>query len=157
GSNPPPVVPFLNLPSLGKKRHGSGGWRGQGPRESPSELGLGLPIDGSGHRDWTVTSPGRPMAGLGGVLVSAGRAMVTAPGRPRSSRLSREDEGAASGEYSGEGNGGGSDDDGVVTSDDSGSGGSISVGYVSGCSGSTDIEFLRRRAEAKLLSLQRGE
>lgn len=186
GGRPPRAyVPFLNLPASngkangnsGKERrrqhaHGLGGSSSSansssnGGRDSPSLL----PSVYSPSGERRNRRRGRPLAGVGGVLVSPGRAMLTGPGRPGTgaSSSSRTMFGDTDSEYghprpprrrfgSGSGRGrrgnrGRSGDRNNPTGDEELSDGDDSCG-----SGSTDVEFLRRRAEAKLRSLDRRE
>lgn len=173
GGRPPRAyVPFLNLPaSNGKAERTNSRWRrrkqGHGRGEdrgsvngsskdddgSPSLLPSVYPAAGRdrGRR--------RPLAGVGGVPISPGRAMLTGPGRPgtgesssSSSRtlfgLTKSDRGHGRPGRRRRRLGGGSN----PADDEALSDGGDSVG-----SGSTDVEFLRRRAEAKLRALDRQE
>lgn len=169
GGRPPRAyVPFLNLPASNGSANGNKGkWRrrthghersgsvsdGSAPSLLPSvyssaEKGGGV------HR-------GRPLAGMGGVPISPGRAMLTGPGRPGtgasfSSRITFGDTDSENGRLRRShrrlGGGGGGGGGNTPTGDEELSDGGDSVG-----SGSTDVEFLRRRAEAKLRSLDRQE
>lgn len=136
GRRPRPFVPFLNLPRSDARRSGR--------REHQQETIV--------NRDSpTPTSPigglrrGPPLAGVGGVLVSAGRAMLTGPGRPgtgmsaSSSRIFGDTSRARDRQCS------------------SGGGDEETDGGDSDGSGSTDVGFLQRRATAKLRSLERRE
>ncbi|CAB1112942.1 unnamed protein product [Ectocarpus sp. CCAP 1310/34] len=162
GRPPRAFVPFLNLPVLNGKASGNTSkerrWasRGSDGSDSPSFLPpvYSAAVNGRSKRR------GRPLAGIGGVLVSPGRAMLTGPGRPGT--------GATSPERPAYGEAGsvhhrrrqsrrrarreGVDRDSISIGDEEFSDDCDSVG-----SGSTDVEFLRRRAEAKLQSLDRQE
>lgn len=187
GGRPPRAyVPFLNLPaSNGMANRNSG----KALRRRQDSHGLGRvsgSVNSSSNSD-DSPSPflfthsvskggrnrrrGRPLAGVGGLLVSPGRAMLTGPGRPGTGASSslRKMFGDTDSEYGNPGRsrrrfdsggvcggcGGNCDRSGDCNNpsgDDKISDGSDSVG-----SGSTDVEFLRRRAEAKLRSLDRQE
>lgn len=152
GGRPPRAyVPFLNLPASDSKE-GSHKRRSSRRQEGSSASGresLSLPCAYSGR---VRRGRGRPLAGIDGVPVSPGRAMLTGPGRPgtgtsgSSSRI-LGDTGRKNGRRRQHRRGGVN-----PRVDGESSDGSESVG-----SGSTDVEFLRRRAEAKLRSLERRE
>ena len=170
GRPPRAYVPFLNLPaSSGSTSGGNGTWRrrkhghgrGGGVRDG-SALSL-LPSVYSSAEKGRNAHRGRPLAGVGGVPISPGRAMLTGPGRPGtgasfSSRMTFGDTDSENRRFrrrrrrrSG-GSGGGGSGGKTPMGDEELSDGGDSVG-----SGSTDVEFLRRRAEAKLRSLDRQE
>lgn len=176
GGRPPRAfVPFLNLPAFdakggsgnGRRRrkhgeHNADGIDGVNSPPVPSYVGVGGPP--------SRIQRGRPLVGVGGVPVSPGRAMLTGPGRPGtgtsevSSRVfedtEREDGRGRrrrrrhGGDGGGDGDGGGGGGGGFRPPRNDGE---LSDGGDSIASGSTDVEFLRRRAEAKLRSLQRQE
>lgn len=159
GGRPPRAyVPFLNLPKFsdakGRSRQRDNAANPHQRHRNDSGLSF--------TRGHVGSSRHRPLAGVGGVLVSAGRAMLTGPGRPgtggtsswRSSSPSAlldadggEDEANRHRRWRRRRSGstGGNRDGDASDGDDS-------VG-----SGSTDVEFLRRLAEAKLRSLERRE
>lgn len=175
GGRPPRAfVPFLNLPAFKDKDSRAVLQNGSGTheRDRQREQAIGAtyrPLSRVGKqgegRDW---HRGRPLAGIGGLLVSPGRAMITGPGRPGSAtseipslthsdvqdedgrtrrrrrrhRRSRRRRGCDSGNHS----------ERSPEAD-----GNTSDGVESSASGSTDLDFLRRRAEAKLISLERRE
>ncbi len=174
GGRPPRAyVPFLNLPaSNGKAERTHRRWR---RRKQEHWLGEDTgSVNGSSKGDQqgspsllpSVYPPTgrdrgrrRPLAGIGGVPISPGRAMLTGPGRPGTgeSSSSRTTYGLTKSDRAGHGGpgrrrrrfeGGGSN----PLDDEQLSDGGDSVG-----SGSTDVEFLRRRAEAKLRALDRQE
>lgn len=162
GRPPRAFVPFLNLPALNCKANGNDSkerrWdsRGSDDGDSPSFLPpvYSAAVTGRSKRR------GRPLAGIGGVLVSPGRAMLTGPGRPGTGAISperpaygetdigyhRHRQSRRRARREGADRGNTSIDDEEYSDD------CDSVG-----SGSTDVEFLRRRAEAKLKSLDRQE
>lgn len=166
GRPPRAYVPFLNLPASNSSANRSKGKR----RRQKHRLGRdGSVSDGSASSLFpSVYSSdekgrnahrGRPLAGMGGVPISPGRVMLTGPGRPgtgasSSSRMPFGDTGSENHRLRrprrrlGGGGGGGN----TPMGDEELSDGGDSVG-----SGSTDVEFLRRRAEAKLRSLDRQE
>lgn len=184
GGRPPRAyVPFLNLPASNGKANGNSGKarrrrqdaHGRGVSSSSVNNSSGgdslFPLMHSGAEEGRYRQRGRPLAGVGGLLVSPGRAMLTGPGRPGTeaspslrtmvgdtdgeyghARRSRRHFGSSSGNRGNRGNRDRSDGCNIPTSDAEFSDGSDSVG-----SGSTDVEFLRRRAEAKLRSLDRRE
>lgn len=185
GGRPPRAyVPFLNLPksngntnaSSGKARrhrqdvHGLGGniSRVNSSSNGFDSTSFPFPFIHSVSEEGRKGQRGRPLAGVGGLLVSPGRAMLTGPGRPGTgaSSSSRTIFGDTDSEYgtlkrsrrrsgSGAGNRANRDRSGdckKLAGDEEFSDGSDSVG-----SGSTDVEYLRRRAEAKLRSLDRRE
>ncbi|CAM9579501.1 unnamed protein product [Ectocarpus sp. 4 AP-2014] len=162
GRPPRAFVPFLNLPVSNGKANGNNSkerrWasRGSDGSDSPSFLPpvYSAAVNGRSKRR------GRPLAGIGGVLLSPGRAMLTGPGRPGTGATSSERPA-----YGAAGSGHhrrrqsrrracreGADRGSTTIGDDELSDDCDSVG-----SGSTDVEFLRRRAEAKLKSLDRQE
>ena len=170
GGRPPRAyVPFLNLPASngkadgfndkrGRRRHGHGLGEGGGSVNGSSKDGDGSPslLPSAYPPAGKDRGRRRPLAGIGGVPISPGRAMLTGPGRPgtgesSSSRTTfgitksgRSRPGRRRRRFGGDGSNPAGDED---FSD-----GGDSVG-----SGSTDVEFLRRRAEAKLRSLDRQE
>lgn len=184
GRLPRPYVPFLNLPKSGGARevvyrgwNGGGSTGGEehhrshrrrGPAVASGDVDMNSGLDnrqmGGGRRE-------RPLAGMDGVLVSAGRAMLTGPGRPgttRTSPSSRFSSSRASSRTYFNVDGINSDGGRGTSSCRSvrrqvrqrhRGGGSdfMSDGADSVASGSTDVEFLRRRAEAKLRALERRE
>lgn len=187
GGRPPRAyVPFLNLPkSNGKASASSGKARrhrqdvdrlgGSISRVNSSSIGgvdstslFPFPFINSVSEEGRNGQRGRPLAGVGGLLVSPGRVMLTGPGRPGTgaSSSTRTIFGDTDSEYgnlkrsrrrsgSGTGNRANRDRSGdckKLAGDDELSDGSDSLG-----SGSTDVEYLRRRAEAKLRSLDRRE
>lgn len=157
GGRPPRAyIPFLNLPAFASKPS-SGDVRRrhirQGSADGSDSSPLPPPYDGPGRQ-----CRGRPLVGVGGVPVSPGQAMLTGPGRPgtgtsgSSSRMfgdsESEDIRRRRRRHRRARGGSGSN---PATDGDLSDGGD-SVG-----SGSTDVDFLRRRAEAKLRSLERHE
>lgn len=150
GSRPPrPYIPFLNLPCSGETT----------PRQAQSSYGLDggkssvLPVVNDSAR-WRKS----PSAGAGRYLVSAGRTMIRGLPQRGSTDIS-DSPSKASGEEGSE------DSDKPYRrrhrrgpyrwrnySNDVSSQGVDTVR-----SGSTDVEYLRRRAEAKLRSLERRE
>lgn len=154
GGRPPRAyIPFLNLPALRGKNGCGKGWR-RHAREGADASISGSRAFSPGHSGEGQQQRGRPLAGIGGVLVSPGQILLTGPGRPAtgvsgsSSRVSEHTEGEDGntqrrrrrrGDFNSTGDAGLSD-------------GGDSIG-----SGSTDVEFLRRRAETKLRSLERQE
>lgn len=181
GRLPRPYVPFLNLPKSGGARgvvyRGWNGGGSGGSQQHDRGRGAAVASDGvdmnSGLDDRQTRGGGRdrPLAGMSGVLVSAGRAMLTGPGRPgtaRTSPSSRLSSSRSSSRTYFGGHGIGSDCGRGTPSCRSvrrqvrqrrRGGGSdfMSDGADSVRSGSTDVEFLRRRAEAKLRALERRE
>eukprot|EP00752_Nemacystus_decipiens_P012874 g11397.t2 len=173
GGRPPRAfVPFLNLPaSSGSATSGSKGkWRrrkhghGGGGSVSGGRTPPLPPVHSSAEKRRNA-SRARPLVGVGGVPISPGRAMLTGPGRPgtgasSSSRMTFGDTDSGNGRrrrprrrLGGRGGGGGGGGGGNTPMGD----GELSDGGDSVGSGSTDVEFLRRRAEAKLRSLDRQE
>lgn len=169
GGRPPRAyVPFLNLPPAnGSKARGDSseerrrtGGSGKGfvndGGDSPSFL-PSVHASAGGRRS---RLRGRPLVGVGGVPVSPGRAMLTGPGRPgtENSVASLTTSGRADNEF-----GRRRRSRRRFGRRVSGAGGSpageegLSDGGDSVESGSTDVEFLRQRAEAKLRSLDRLE
>ena len=171
GGRPPRAfVPFLNLPASNAKGGGSGHRRrrrkpGQISADADGGADFSPPVPSFvGLGDHAQTQRGRPLVGVGGVPVSPGRAMLTGPGRPGtgdsgiSSPMFEDTEREEDGRrrrrrYRGGGSRGGGDEGCRHPRNDRES----SDGCDSVASGSTDVEFLRRRAEAKLRSLQRRE
>lgn len=174
GGRPPRAfVPFLNLPAFDAKGGTGSGRRRRRQGENNTDRADGvdsLPIPsyvGVGVGDPpSRIQRGRPLIGVGGVPISPGRAMLTGPGRPGtgtsevSSRMfedtEREDgRGRRRRKHGGDGDDGGGGGRGGFRHQNNDGG--LSDGGDSIASGSTDVEFLRRRAEAKLRSLQRQE
>lgn len=173
GRPPRAYVPFLNLPASSGSASGTKSrWpprkHGQGRGDSVSDGSTPslLPPVYSSTEKGRNAQRGRPLAGMGGVPISPGRAMLTGPGRPgtgasSSSRMTYGDTGSENshrrrprrrvGVGGGVGLGDG-DRNNSSMGDEELSDGGDSVG-----SGSTDVEYLRRRAEAKLRSLDRQE
>ncbi|CAN0229795.1 unnamed protein product, partial [Scytosiphon promiscuus] len=168
GGRPPRAyVPFLNLPSSNSKKHAKSSEerRRRGSSSNDSVNGGADPLSflpsvhSAGGGRWGKIR-GRPLAGVGGVPVSPGRAMLTGPGRPGTetslySPTIRGDKDSESSLRRGSrrrlgGRSGGGNQKMAFEEDSSDGGDSIG-------SGSTDVEFLRRRAEAKLRSLNRLE
>ncbi|CAM9375784.1 unnamed protein product [Ectocarpus fasciculatus] len=158
GRPPRAFVPFLNLPASNGKANGNNSIerrrasRGSDGGDSPSFL----PPVYSAAANGRSKGRGRPLAGIGGVLVSPGRAMLTGPGRPGTGATSPDGE-MDSGhnrrrQLRRRARREGTDLGNTSIGDDECSDDCDSVG-----SGSTDVEFLRRRAEAKLKSLDRQE
>lgn len=172
GRPPRAYVPFLNLPASSDNASGrKDKWRrrkhghGRGGSVSDGSARSLLPSVYSSAEKGRSANRGRPLAGIGGVPISPGRAMLTGPGRPgtgasflsrmtfgdtdsEKGRLRRPRRRLGGGGGSGGGGGGGNTPMGGEELSDGGD----SVG-----SGSTDVEFLRLRAEAKLRSLDRQE
>ncbi|CBJ26598.1 expressed unknown protein [Ectocarpus siliculosus] len=162
GRPPRAFVPFLNLPVSNGKANGNNSKEGRwASRDSDgSDSPYFLPPVYSAAVNGRSKRRGRPLAGIGGVLVSPGRAMLTGPGRPGTGATSPERPA-----YGETGSGHhrrrqsrqrarreGADLGSTSIGDEEFSDDCESVG-----SGSTDVEFLRRRAEAKLKSLDRRE
>lgn len=165
GRPPRTYVPFLNLPGFDRQEGGVKSQRRHRQGEdSTSGGGLQSSVRPPTFSAQRTSGRGRPSAGEGGRLVSPGRAMLTGAGRPATGSSSAATSSSRlffGGEMEGDGDGGGhrrrrrrrpESGDSSQKDDGNSSDAGDSVG-----SGSTDVEFLRRRAEVKLRSLERRE